>query len=185
MAQRVEPGDSPDDFPMPPLVARAFLGHVLRDKRNLTKQTCLEPDCGAGHMAKVLKEYFWTVRASGASEYRFGTKRDFISDPLETRSVGWASTNPSFRLGEEFVLKALTVARLGPRFVHSESCVPVTDWRMRMFGCGMSISQRSLDRIGARRVEASDKTGHLSVVAPVSTYRGILLSQNRPHLGQR
>ena len=32
--------------------------HVLRNLAELATMTCLEPACGAGHMAKVLKEYF-------------------------------------------------------------------------------------------------------------------------------
>jgi hypothetical protein len=58
MAQRVEPKDSADDFPTPPWATRALLEHVLRNPGELATMTCLEPACGAGHMAKVLKEYF-------------------------------------------------------------------------------------------------------------------------------
>lgn len=58
MAQRVEPKDSADDFPTPPWATRAPLEHVLRNPGELATMTCLEPACGAGHMAKVLNEYF-------------------------------------------------------------------------------------------------------------------------------
>ena len=58
MAQRVEPKDSADDFPTPPWATRALLEHVLRNPGELATMTCLESACGAGHMAKVLKEYF-------------------------------------------------------------------------------------------------------------------------------
>jgi hypothetical protein len=64
-------------------------------------------------MAKVLKEYFREVRASDAYDYGYGVKRDFLDQPVETNSVDWVITNPPFRLGEEFVLKALNVARHG------------------------------------------------------------------------
>jgi hypothetical protein len=57
MATRIEPADSPDDFPTPPWATRALIGHVL-DKAALTTMSCLEPACGAGHMAEVLKEHF-------------------------------------------------------------------------------------------------------------------------------
>ena len=57
MAQRTEAGDSPDDFPTPPWATRVLIEHVL-DKNALADMTCLEPACGAGHMAKVPKEYF-------------------------------------------------------------------------------------------------------------------------------
>ena len=56
MAQRNEPKDSPDDFPTPPWATRALLEHVLDDKATLRDMTCLEPACGAGHMARVLKD---------------------------------------------------------------------------------------------------------------------------------
>jgi hypothetical protein len=113
MAQRVEPGDSRDDFPTPPWATRALIEHVLGNKRTLASQTCLEPACGAGHMAKVLKEYFREVYASDAYDYGYSIKHDFISYPFETNSVDWVITNPPFRLGEEFVLKALSIARHG------------------------------------------------------------------------
>jgi hypothetical protein len=113
MAQRVEAADSADDFPTPPWATRALVEHVLGNKKALASQTCLEPACGAGHMAKVLNEYFREVHASDAYDYGYGFRRDFIAHPFETSSVDWVITNPPFRLGEEFVLKALTVARHG------------------------------------------------------------------------
>ena len=75
--------------------------------------TCLEPACGAGHMAKVLKEYFRDVRCSDAYHYGYGPVRDFLVDPYEACAVDWVITNPPFRLAEEFVLQALSVARCG------------------------------------------------------------------------
>jgi hypothetical protein len=113
MAQRVEAADSADDFPTPPWATRALVEHVLGNKKALAGQTCLEPACGAGHMAKVLHEYFREVHASDAYDYGYSIKRDFITHPFETNSVDWVITNPPFRLGEEFVLKALTIARQG------------------------------------------------------------------------
>jgi hypothetical protein len=113
MAQRIEPKDSADDFPTPPWATRALVEHVLGTPKTLAPLTCLEPACGAGHMAKVLKEYFRDVQASDAYEYGYGPKRDFLAHPFETNSVDWVITNPPFRLGEEFVLKALSIARKG------------------------------------------------------------------------
>jgi hypothetical protein len=113
MAQRTEAKDSPDDFPTPPWATRGLIEHVLDDKRALTKQTCLEPACGAGHMAKVLKEYFARVEYSDAYEYGFGPIRDFLTYPTPLNSVDWVITNPPFRLSEEFVLRALKIARNG------------------------------------------------------------------------
>jgi predicted RNA methylase len=113
MSQRVEANDSPDDFPTPPWATRALIEHVLTTKAKLRYQTCLEPACGAGHMAKVLKEYFGEVQASDAFCYQYGPVRDFLAFPYEDKSFDWVITNPPFRLAEDFVLKALDVARIG------------------------------------------------------------------------
>ncbi|WP_287349811.1 SAM-dependent methyltransferase [Mesorhizobium sp.] len=64
-------------------------------------------------MAKVLKEYFGMVQAADAFHYAYGPVRDFLSYPYETNAFDWVITNPPFRLAEEFVLRALVVARKG------------------------------------------------------------------------
>lgn len=64
-------------------------------------------------MAKVLAEYFTNVKCSDANDYGYGVVRDFLAYPYETNSCDWVITNPPFRLGEEFVLRALKVARVG------------------------------------------------------------------------
>jgi hypothetical protein len=109
MSQRTEPGDSPDDFPTPPWATRALIEHVIGDATP-SELTCLEPACGAGHMAKVLKEYFKEVRSSDAYDYGYGTIRDYLSLPYEVKSVDWVITNPPFRLAEDFVVRSLDVA---------------------------------------------------------------------------
>jgi hypothetical protein len=113
MAQRTEPKDSPDDFPTPPWATRALIEHILLDKAKLKDMSCLEPACGAGHMAKVLNEYFGEVRSADAFNYGYGDIRDFLTFPYETNAVDWVITNPPFRLAEEFVMRALQVARSG------------------------------------------------------------------------
>ena len=112
MARRVEPADSPDDFPTPPWATRALLEHVL-ETPSLRTLSCLEPACGAGHMAKVLRDYFKEVRYSDAYHYGYGPVRDYLTVPYEASAVDWVITNPPFRLAEEFVLRSLTVARRG------------------------------------------------------------------------
>lgn len=112
MSQRVEPSDSPDDFPTPPWATRALIEHIIGPSK-LGALTCLEPACGAGHMAKVLWEYFSEVRSSDAHDYGYGPVRDYLSYPYETKAVDWVITNPPFRLAEEFVLRSLEVARVG------------------------------------------------------------------------
>jgi hypothetical protein len=113
MSQRIEAKDSPDDFPTPPWATRALLEHVLGDTKAKRKETCLEPACGAGHMAKVLKEYFGQVQCSDAYDYGHGARRDFLSKPYPEGSFDWVITNPPFRLAEEFLITALGVARHG------------------------------------------------------------------------
>ena len=113
MAQRKEARDSLDDFPTPPWATRALIEHIIRAKAELLTLECLEPACGAGHMAKVLKEYFGTVIASDVHAYGYGDVRDYAAYPYETGAVDWVITNPPFRLAEEFILKSLNVARVG------------------------------------------------------------------------
>jgi type I restriction-modification system DNA methylase subunit len=76
MAQRSEARDSVDDFPTPPWATRALIEHVLDDKASLSELVCLEPACGAGHMANVLSEYFGEVRCADIHAYGYGEVRD-------------------------------------------------------------------------------------------------------------
>lgn len=113
MARRIEPADAPDDFPTPPWATRALIEHIIRAKDALKDKVCLEPACGAGHMAKVLKEYFGEVCSSDAYDYSYGALRDYLTYPYEAGAVDWVITNPPFRLAEEFLLRSLEVARVG------------------------------------------------------------------------
>lgn len=113
MSQRTEAKDSPDDFPTPPWATRALVEHVLGDKNARKKESCLEPACGAGHMAKALKEYFGQVHYSDAYDYGYGDIRDFLAESYPIASHDWVITNPPFRLAEEFLLRSLQVAKCG------------------------------------------------------------------------
>ena len=113
MAQRREAMDSADDFPTPPWATRALIEHVLDDKSSLKKLRCLEPACGAGHMAKVLTEYFREVRCADAYNYGYAPVCDFLTSSYKENEYDWVITNPPFRLAEEFVLRAINVARVG------------------------------------------------------------------------
>lgn len=112
MAQRIEAKDSLDDFPTPPWATRALCEHLL-EKRELAVQSCLEPACGRGYMARPLAEYFASVDAADAFQYGYAPVRDFLRYPYEAASHDWVITNPPFRLAEDFVLRALIVARRG------------------------------------------------------------------------
>ena len=69
MSQRHEDKESKDYFPTPPWATRALFEKVLKKYWRIPDKftgryghiDCLEPACGAGHMTKVLKEYFDTV----------------------------------------------------------------------------------------------------------------------------
>lgn len=110
MAQRHEPQASLDDFPTPPWATRALIEHVIcRD--SLSTKTCLEPACGAGHMARALHEYFGEVTASDVQDYGYGSVQDFTACPYPEGSFDWVITNPPFRLAEDFIRQSLMVAR--------------------------------------------------------------------------
>jgi hypothetical protein len=113
MSQRIEAKDSPDDFPTPPWATRGLIEHVLENKEALAGMTCWEPACGAGHMSKVLKEYFRAVQSSDAYDYQYGEVFDFVAMSNHEESYDWMITNPPFRHAEEFVLRGLKVARKG------------------------------------------------------------------------
>jgi hypothetical protein len=113
MAQRIEAADSLDNFPTPPWATRALMEHVIAEAGPFRKLSCLEPACGAGHMARPLKEYFGRVKASDIYPYGYGSVGDFLSVPLQAGSVDWVITNPPFRLAEDFIKRALIVARHG------------------------------------------------------------------------
>jgi hypothetical protein len=112
MSQRHEPNDSLDNFPTPPWATRALAEYVL-DKEQLAGLTCLEPACGAGHMAGVLAEYFTKVGSSDVYNYGHGQLRDYLASPYDAGSWDWIITNPPFRLAEQFVRQSLRVARRG------------------------------------------------------------------------
>ena len=114
MARRFEAADSPDDFPTPPWATRALFEHVLSEEKiSMKLLSCLEPACGAGHMSKVLNDYFDKVISADAYEYGYGEMRDFLLEPYNRNSVDWIITNPPFRLAESFVIESLAVARIG------------------------------------------------------------------------
>lgn len=112
MAQRHEAADSPDDFPTPPWATRALVEHVV-GAGDVKSMSCLEPACGRGYMSRPLTEYFSSVESADAYDYGFAPIRDFLTSPYRRNSYDWVITNPPFRLAEEFVHRALDVARVG------------------------------------------------------------------------
>jgi len=112
MAQRTEGKQSLDDFPTPLWATRALIEEVI-GKDHVAGKTCLEPACGRGHMAVGLGEYFGEVSASDVFEYGFGTVADFQKAKHAECSFDWVITNPPFRLAEDFIIRSLSIARVG------------------------------------------------------------------------
>lgn len=121
MSQRAEPHDSLDHFPTPPWATRALCEHVI----DISGKSVWEPACGEGYMAEPLKEYARRVDATDIHDYSYHTEEcvqqrvvDFLwphnlAPHQEHLGVDWVITNPPFRLGEQFVLRGLQVARIG------------------------------------------------------------------------
>lgn len=115
MSQRSEAQDSLDNFPTPPWATRALIEYVIEsgNKRFLNQMTCLEPACGAGHMAKTLSNYFGKVHAADIHPYGYGCIEDFIDSSYSKNQFDWVITNPPFKLAEEFIIKGLSIAERG------------------------------------------------------------------------
>jgi hypothetical protein len=64
-------------------------------------------------MDKVLREYFGETCATDIHPYGYGGVADFLRTPHEVGSYDWVVTNPPFNLAEEFVARALQIARRG------------------------------------------------------------------------
>ncbi len=117
MAQRGKQKDNLDDFPTPPWGTRALCEHVLWPNVDVRKQTVLEPGAGRGYMSAPLAEYFASVTSSDIADYGYPLDKvgSFIVDAesYPDKSFDWVITNPPFKLGKQFVHKALRVARVG------------------------------------------------------------------------
>jgi hypothetical protein len=113
MSQRFEAADSRDDFPTPPWATRALVEHILGGADRVRGKTVLEPACGAGHMSKVLEEYFAEVTSSDIYPYGYGGVADFLSADFGSKTHDWVITNPPFKSAESFILKSLEIAREG------------------------------------------------------------------------
>ena len=112
MAQRNGEAGGLDYFPTPPWATRALMEHVILTRNNVDGMTCLEPACGEGHMASVLREYFADVGAMDIKDYGFGAVQDYLSSAPD-KQYDWIITNPPFNKANEFVIKALKEARHG------------------------------------------------------------------------
>jgi hypothetical protein len=111
MAQRVEPNESLDYFPTPPWATRAICEHIP-----IAGHLAWDPCCGEGHMARPLQEYALSVAASDVHDYGWGhTIHDFLQ-PYLPDGIGmseWIVMNFPFRLGDQFIRRALEIATHG------------------------------------------------------------------------
>lgn len=121
MQRRHEARDSLDFFPTPPWATRALFEHVLprvlidEGRANpaswLATATALDPCCGEMHMAGVIGEYVAAVRASDVHAYEPGaTVADFLDHNTDFDRADLVVMNPPFVPGEDFVLRALSIA---------------------------------------------------------------------------
>ena len=111
-----------DDFPTQPWATRALLDHVRR-KWSLPHNYWAgcgiwEPAANRGFMARPLTEHCGGVWASDIHDYGAGYPvHDFLSPEvprwLRIGAVDWIITNPPFKLGFEFITRALAIANRG------------------------------------------------------------------------
>ena len=117
MAQRAPSPDSLDYFPTPPWGTRALCEYLARHD-DIAKQSCWEPACGEGHMARALGEYFSSVVATDIHDYGAGyPAHDFLDAgslmEWDTPEVDWIITNPPFNKASAFALRGIALARVG------------------------------------------------------------------------
>jgi len=117
-AQRVEALDSLDDFPTPPWAGRALCEHLLMMGCPIGSQSAWEPAANRGALFHGLTGYFDQTHASDIYDYGY-VRNCHTTDFLWTGSedefapVDWIITNPPFRLAEQFIDRALDVAKVG------------------------------------------------------------------------
>lgn len=119
MQRRVEAQDALDDYPTAPWAARALADHVLRRICGpLNRMVAWEPTVNRGHLARGLRDRFGVVHCSDIHDYGAEAVMDGIrpgvdflltGSDAEVGEVDWIITNPPFRLGAEFVLRALSL----------------------------------------------------------------------------
>lgn len=113
MAQRHEALDSLDWFGTPAWATRALCTHVLS---NPIRNSVWEPACGDGSMVRPLREHFARVVASDVHDYGWDHRlHDFLQPyvPAGTGDIDFVITNPPYKLCEQFVDRALSVANVG------------------------------------------------------------------------
>lgn len=140
MSRRFEPADSLDYFPTAPWATRGFCTHVLPrfeaidPVSGLFGVDAIDPACGEGHMAAVLREFMPLVTASDIFPYGFGNVADFMHPDEVYAPRGWFITNPPFNLGMDFVLRALSIAKRGVAVLVRTAFLEGEERQDRLFG---------------------------------------------------
>ena len=100
--RRIVTAEGPDFYPTPAWGTQALLNHVKFDGG------VLEPCCGDGAMAEVIRAAGYRVTASDVVARGYGERQDFlnIAGPCEN-----IVTNPPFNVAEVLIDHALKIAR--------------------------------------------------------------------------
>lgn len=121
MSQRRDELDALDDYPTPPFAVRALTRIVLPELGiEVAGRPVLEPACGRGIMAAVLRDEGASVCASDVHRYEDGAAPDLIGsyvgegpDVIASAGEELVITNPPFVLALPFTLRALADAKVG------------------------------------------------------------------------
>lgn len=99
--RRLVDASGPDFYPTPAWGTRALIRHVSFNG------VILEPCCGDGAMAEVLRETGNEVIASDIIDRGYGTVADFLSVKRHYQNI---VTNPPFNIAEALLHHALNLA---------------------------------------------------------------------------
>ncbi len=114
MARRTLSAEDLEFFPTPPWATRALLHYLAPE---IAGTVVWEPACGRGDIVKALREARCEVFGSDVEDYGAGFDVvDFLwpgSEAAPGLRPDWIVTNPPFAPANQFVEKALEVARQG------------------------------------------------------------------------
>jgi hypothetical protein len=119
-------------------------------------------------MSKVLCEYFGDVTSRDVTGYGYGDVQDYLRcNPSER--YDWVITNPPFKLGEQFILRALEMAREGAAFLVRTTFIESVGRYNRLFSATPpSIFAQFVERVpmvkGRLDQSASTATGYCWLV---------------------
>jgi len=103
-----------DFIPTPPFATRALYEYAAPElKAGAQKWSVLDPAAGRGHMLDVFREYKHPeVYASDVEPWEGVPQRDYLTEK-SSFSPDLVITNPPYKYGNEFILRALDEAQVG------------------------------------------------------------------------